>query len=98
MEHLAEFLIAIRRKYGIDADDDYDEVRAADEKRQAGKVIYVGHDWGAVLGFRLASEAPQLADRFILTNGPLVCLAFEAYFLCFIIYFQRIQLANIFVH
>ncbi|QSS64626.1 hypothetical protein I7I51_01695 [Histoplasma capsulatum] len=75
MEHLAEFLIAIRRKYGIDSDDDYEEVRAADEKRQAGKVIYVGHDWGAVLGFRLASDAPQLADRFILTNGPLVPLA-----------------------
>ncbi|EDN02354.1 conserved hypothetical protein [Histoplasma mississippiense (nom. inval.)] len=79
MEHLAEFLIAIRRKYGIDSDDDYEEVRAADEKRQAGKVIYVGHDWGAVLGFRLASDAPQLADRFILTNGPLIPMPMVRY-------------------
>lgn len=103
MEHLAEFLIAIRRKYGIDSDDDYEEVRAADEKRQAGKVIYVGHDWGAVLGFRLASDAPQLADRFILTNGPLVCLGFEAYFLLFIfnisswliyLYIEQVPLAQ----
>ncbi|PGH32461.1 hypothetical protein GX50_04761 [[Emmonsia] crescens] len=75
MEHLAEFIIAIRRKYGIDTDDDYEDVGPADEKPHAGKVIYVGHDWGALLGFRLASEAPRLADRFILTNGPLLPLA-----------------------
>lgn len=81
MEHLAEFIIAIRRKYGIDTDDDYEDVGPADEKPHAGKVIYVGHDWGALLGFRLASEAPRLADRFILTNGPLVRFAFVRLFL-----------------
>ncbi|PGH08363.1 hypothetical protein GX51_01189 [Blastomyces parvus] len=84
MEHFAEFLIAIRRKYGIDADDDDDDDEDNDDdwhgrpvgvKRPTGKVIYVGHDWGALLGFRIASEAPRLADRFILTNGPLIPLA-----------------------
>ncbi|OAX80807.1 hypothetical protein ACJ72_04850 [Emergomyces africanus] len=74
MEHLAEFIIAIRRKYGIDTEGDYEDVGPANKKPQSERVTYVGHDWGAVLGFRLASEAPQLADRFILTNGPLLPL------------------------
>jgi pimeloyl-ACP methyl ester carboxylesterase len=34
-----------------------------------GPVIVVGHDWGAVIAFRFASEAPSLADRFIVSNG-----------------------------
>lgn len=37
---------------------------------QTQPCFVVGHDWGAVLAMRLASEAPTLADRFILTNGP----------------------------
>ncbi|OJD17012.1 hypothetical protein AJ78_02856 [Emergomyces pasteurianus Ep9510] len=75
MEHLAEFVIALRQKYAIDTDGDHEDVGPASKEPQSGKVIYVGHDWGAVLGFRLAAEAPQLADRFILTNGPLLPLA-----------------------
>ncbi|KAI5291858.1 hypothetical protein KEM54_004703 [Ascosphaera aggregata] len=35
------------------------------------RAIIVAHDWGAAIAFRLASEAPQLADRFIIANGPL---------------------------
>jgi len=33
-----------------------------------GPVILAGHDWGGLIGFRLASEAPILADRFIISN------------------------------
>ncbi|PYH43246.1 uncharacterized protein BP01DRAFT_375623 [Aspergillus saccharolyticus JOP 1030-1] len=65
LENLTEFVIAIRAKYGADTDT---------TARQR-KVIIVGHDWGCVLSTRLASEAPQLADRFILTNGPIPGLA-----------------------
>jgi pimeloyl-ACP methyl ester carboxylesterase len=63
LESLTEFVVGIRDLYGIDDVEDSAPTR---------KVIIVGHDWGAILGFRLAAEAPQLADRFILSNGPLV--------------------------
>lgn len=63
LEALTEFIVAVREKYGVDNDT---------MKRPARRVIVVAHDWGAVLSFRLAAEAPQLADRFIVTNGPLV--------------------------
>lgn len=33
-------------------------------------VYVIAHDWGAVVTNRLAAEAPELADRFILLNGP----------------------------
>ncbi|KAE8351797.1 putative capsule-associated protein CAP1 [Aspergillus coremiiformis] len=61
MENLAGFIIAIRAKYGVDNE-------AGIRQR---KTVIVGHDWGCVLSMRLAAEAPQLADRFILSNGPL---------------------------
>ena len=70
LEALTEFIIAMR--------DLYVEREGEPEGRheglpQRGQQVYiVGHDWGCVLAFRLASEAPGLADRFILTNGPLV--------------------------
>ncbi|OKL60614.1 hypothetical protein UA08_04188 [Talaromyces atroroseus] len=61
-ERLTEFIIALRELYGI---DDYtNDIQA--------RVIIVGHDWGCGIAMRLAAEAPQLADRFILSNGPLV--------------------------
>lgn len=63
LESLTEFIVAIREQYGIDHDPTAQPGR---------KVIIVGHDWGCVLAMRLAAEAPQVADRFILTNGPLV--------------------------
>ncbi|EXJ83867.1 hypothetical protein A1O1_07495 [Capronia coronata CBS 617.96] len=58
LEALAEFVIAMREKY-ISAD-------APDSAR----TFIVGHDWGCALGFRLASEAPCIADRFTMTNAP----------------------------
>ncbi|KAI1961993.1 hypothetical protein LOZ58_003071 [Ophidiomyces ophidiicola] len=64
LEALTEFILAIREKCGVDTE----------QGSQQRKVILVTHDWGAVLAFRLASEAPQLADRFIMINGPLVPL------------------------
>ncbi|ETN40628.1 uncharacterized protein HMPREF1541_04905 [Cyphellophora europaea CBS 101466] len=66
LEALAEFIVAMRDTFlTIDGDG----------VPQASTYI-VAHDWGAVLSFRLASEAPSLADRFILTNGPHVALSF----------------------
>ena len=67
LESLAGFIIAIRAKYRIDTD------AGARQRR----TVIVGHDWGCVLSMRLAAEAPQLADRFILSNGPLVCISNE---------------------
>lgn len=62
LENLANFVIAVREKHGIDTN----------EATGVNRTIIVGHDWGCVLSMRLAAEAPHLADRFILTNGPLV--------------------------
>ena len=58
LEALTEFVVAMRDKY-IPA-----------EESETTNTFIVGHDWGCVLGFRLAAEAPSLADRFILTNAP----------------------------
>jgi pimeloyl-ACP methyl ester carboxylesterase len=58
LEALTEFVVAMREKYI--PEEGFDSV---------GSFI-VGHDWGCALGFRLAAEAPCLADRFILTNAP----------------------------
>ncbi|KAL4911241.1 hypothetical protein BDW74DRAFT_164799 [Aspergillus multicolor] len=60
LESLTEFIIAMRLNYGIDS------ATATQQQR----TIIVGHDWGCVLAMRLAAEAPQLANRFIMTNGP----------------------------
>lgn len=62
LEALTEFIIAMRMRYGVDKEGE----------SNLKKTIIVAHDWGCVLSMRLAAEAPQLADRFILTNGPLV--------------------------
>ncbi|KAL1961334.1 hypothetical protein VTO42DRAFT_62 [Malbranchea cinnamomea] len=62
LEALTEFIATIRERYGVDKDGFQEPAR---------RVIIVGHDWGGLLSFRLAAEAPQLADRFIITNGPL---------------------------
>ncbi|PLB46785.1 putative capsule-associated protein CAP1 [Aspergillus steynii IBT 23096] len=64
LENLTGFILAVRSKYGVDGET------GANQKR----TIIVGHDWGCVLSMRLASEAPELADRFILSNGPLTRL------------------------
>lgn len=64
LEKMTEFIISLREVYGID-----NTARTCAQQR----VIIVAHDWGCVISMRLAADAPQLADRFILTNGPLVC-------------------------
>lgn len=63
LENLTEFIVSVRARYGID-----------DEDGERPKTVIVAHDWGCVLSMRLAAEAPELADRFILSNGPLVCI------------------------
>lgn len=62
LEALTEFVVAMREKYlGEDASHGL----------SATRVFIIGHDWGGLLGFRLATEAVSgLADRYILINGP----------------------------
>lgn len=60
LESITEFILAIREEHGDSM---------AGGNRDFSTVI-VAHDWGCVIGYRLAAEAPQLADRFILSNGP----------------------------
>ncbi|KAK2837019.1 hypothetical protein FQN49_006486 [Arthroderma sp. PD_2] len=64
LETLTQFIVTLRDEYKVD--DGEGQVKK--------RVIVVAHDWGAILAFRLAAEAPQLADRFILTNGVMVDL------------------------
>jgi hypothetical protein len=66
LEALAEFISAMR-----------DTFLAVNDNGEAKKSTYiVAHDWGAILALRLAAEAPSLADRFIITNGPHIELTF----------------------
>jgi pimeloyl-ACP methyl ester carboxylesterase len=57
LEAISEFIIRMRERYA-----------SVGEAGQA-PVVVVGHDWGALVGFRLASDAPVIADRFILSNS-----------------------------
>jgi pimeloyl-ACP methyl ester carboxylesterase len=66
LEALTEFIIAMRERY-ISA-----------ESSDNVNTFIVGHDWGCLIGFRLASEAPSLADRFILMNAPHVGQTLES--------------------
>lgn len=61
LEALTEFIVALKESHMQNG-------AATLEK----STIVVGHDWGAAIAFRLASEAPALADRFVTMNGPLV--------------------------
>lgn len=70
LEALTEFVVAMRERYLESGDAD----PAAHNAWAEGNTYIVGHDWGCVLAFRLAAEAPALADRFIVTNGPHVSL------------------------
>lgn len=60
LEAVSEFIVAMREEHEEAAGTDNSDFNT----------IVVGHDWGCVVAFRLASEAPALADRFILSNGP----------------------------
>ena len=58
LEAVTEFALGMRAQY-LDAETE-------------STVLLVAHDWGAVCGFKLASQAPQLFDRLILMNSTLV--------------------------
>lgn len=76
MESLTDFIVAMRETYLRVDDND-----SGQEESQANKVLIVGHDWGCLLSYRLAAEAPSLADRFILTNGPHVSTPLNTFIL-----------------
>jgi pimeloyl-ACP methyl ester carboxylesterase len=67
LEALTEFICVCRETY----------LETLPNGQPRGNTYIVGHDWGCVLAMRLASEAPILADRFILTNGPHVSSSTE---------------------
>jgi pimeloyl-ACP methyl ester carboxylesterase len=58
MELMSEFVLKMRSQYV-----------ARGPRPTRGPVIIAAHDWGAIVAFRLASEAPTIADRFILSNS-----------------------------
>jgi pimeloyl-ACP methyl ester carboxylesterase len=53
---MTEFILGMREKY----------------LKEDAKLVIVSHDWGAIIAARLASEANQLADRFIISSGIIV--------------------------
>ncbi|KAK8153668.1 Alpha/Beta hydrolase protein [Phyllosticta citrichinensis] len=63
LETVTAFVLGMRERCIQEEDDD------------RGQVVIVSHDWGAVVASRLASEAPQLADHYIMTSAPIVPLA-----------------------
>jgi pimeloyl-ACP methyl ester carboxylesterase len=56
LEAITEFVIGVRKLF----------------LQQDRKCVVVSHDWGALISARLASEASELADRFIITSGLIV--------------------------
>lgn len=55
LEAVTEFILYIREQH----------------LQPGGKALVVSHDWGGIIAARLASEAPQLADRFIISSAPI---------------------------
>ncbi|KAF2432093.1 alpha/beta-hydrolase [Tothia fuscella] len=68
LESISEFILQMREKY---------VPTEVGQGRSSSRVVIVGHDWGAVIGMRLASEAPQLGDRFVMSNCLHVTLAYS---------------------
>jgi pimeloyl-ACP methyl ester carboxylesterase len=58
LEAMTEFILDMRKQY-LQVDK---------------RLVVVTHDWGALTGSRLASEAGELADRWIITSGIIVGL------------------------
>lgn len=56
LEAMAEFLLAIREQY----------------LKEGAKMVLVTHDWGTIIGARLAAEVGQLADRWVLASALIV--------------------------
>lgn len=57
LEAIASFIIGMRERYLSESNS---------------QLLVVSHDWGSIITFRLAAEAPQLADRFIISSAILV--------------------------
>lgn len=53
LESLAAFILGMREQY----------------LGEQGRVVMITHDWGGILGTRLASEARELADRWIIASA-----------------------------
>ena len=53
---MSEFMIGVRKQF----------------LQEDRKCVVVSHDWGALVCARLASEAGELADRWIITSGMIV--------------------------
>jgi pimeloyl-ACP methyl ester carboxylesterase len=60
LEAMTEFILDMRKQY----------------LHPDRKVVIATHDWGALVGARLASEAGQLADHWIITSGIIVSWTF----------------------
>lgn len=59
LEALTEYILGMRRLY----------------LREDRRVVVVTHDWGTLIGARLASHAGVLADHWVLTSGVIVSSA-----------------------
>lgn len=66
LDAVTEFIIAMRETYL--------EIENEAIQPEERNTYIVGHDWGCIIGMRLASEASCLADRYILMNAPHVSL------------------------
>ncbi|OJD36308.1 alpha beta hydrolase [Diplodia corticola] len=67
LEAVAGFVLGMREKYGVDGSgEEGGAVGGALDER--GQVVLVSHDWGGAVAGRLASEAPQLADHFVIMS------------------------------
>ncbi|KAJ4360760.1 uncharacterized protein N0V89_001327 [Didymosphaeria variabile] len=61
LEAMTEFILGMREKY----------------LKDQAKMVVVTHDWGAVIGARLAAEASQLADRWVIASVLIPELAYS---------------------
>lgn len=58
LEAVTAFIIEMREKY----------------VQENAKVVIASHDWGGIVASRLASEAKELADRWVIAGAVIVCL------------------------
>ncbi|KAL1618657.1 hypothetical protein SLS54_007093 [Diplodia seriata] len=67
LEAVTSFVLGMREKYGVDGSgEEGGAVGGALDER--GQVVLVSHDWGGAVAGRLASEAPQLSDHFVIMS------------------------------
>jgi pimeloyl-ACP methyl ester carboxylesterase len=75
LEALTEFIIGMGEKYVPEDDSQLNGTAESNARSTPRDLIVIGHDWGCVLGMRLAAEAPDIAYKFLLSNGPHVSLS-----------------------